>query len=145
MASDGYCRRISMVFSGVVVWTLPVLVTVAETLVSVVAFWLAWVRAKVKDVEVADRIERLQVEALCWCGRRATQRGTHLANGRPVWPNEQDDRNVPKGASLVGEHGFQGQGVPADFKFTLGPNQDIMPAIDLNAENAAASRPTLRL
>lgn len=64
-------------------------------------------------------------------GRRATQRGTHLANGRPVWPNEQDDRNVPKGASLVGEHGFQGQGVPADFKFTLGPNQDIMPAIDL--------------
>lgn len=64
-------------------------------------------------------------------GRRATQRGAHLANGRPVWPNEQDDRLVPKGASLVGEHGFQGQGVPADFRFNLGPNQDIMPAIDL--------------
>ncbi len=30
-------------------------------------------------------------------GRRATQRGTHAAPGRPVWPNLQDTRLVPGG------------------------------------------------
>ena len=35
-------------------------------------------------------------------GRRATQRGTHSAPGRPVWPNLQDKRLVPAGASFVG-------------------------------------------
>lgn len=64
-------------------------------------------------------------------GRRATQRGTHSAPGRPVWPNPQDPRPVPANASLVGEHAFTGQGVPESFKFTLPAAQDIMPAIAL--------------
>ena len=64
-------------------------------------------------------------------GRRATQRGTHAAPGRPVWPNPQDPRPVPAGASLVGEHSFAGQGVPENFKFTLPAAQDLMPAIAL--------------
>ena len=64
-------------------------------------------------------------------GRRATQRGTHSAPGRPVWPNPQDPRLVPANASLVGEHAFTGQGVPENFKFTLPAAQDIMPAIAL--------------
>ena len=64
--------------------------------------------------------------------RRATQRGAHLAVGRPAWPNEQDARVIPDGASLVGEHAFQGQGVPDGFKFNIGANQDFMPAIDLH-------------
>lgn len=67
--------------------------------------------------------------------RRATQRGAHLALGRPVWPNDQDSRPVPTGASLVGEHAFKGQGVPASFKFTLPTLQDIMPAIELSQRN----------
>ena len=49
-------------------------------------------------------------------GRRATQRGTHSAPGRPVWPNP-DNRLVPEGASLMGAHAFSGQGVPESFKF----------------------------
>jgi hypothetical protein len=64
-------------------------------------------------------------------GRSATQRGTHSAAGRPVWPNLQDKRLVPPGASFAGEHAFAGQGVPDGFKFTLPPAQDIMPAIAL--------------
>ena len=64
-------------------------------------------------------------------GRSATQRGTHSAPGRPVWPNLQDKRMVPPGASFAGEHAFTGQGVPEGFKFTLPPAQDIMPAIAL--------------
>jgi len=63
--------------------------------------------------------------------RRATQRGAHLAAGRPSWPNEEDARVVPEGASLVGEHRFKGQGVPESFKFNLGSAQDFMPAIRL--------------
>ncbi|HVN43337.1 MAG TPA: hypothetical protein VMT50_11165, partial [Steroidobacteraceae bacterium] len=69
-------------------------------------------------------------------GRRATQRGTHSAPGRPVWPNLTDKRLVPEGASLVGSHAFTGQGVPEDFKFTLPPAQDIMPAIALKQAQA---------
>lgn len=65
-------------------------------------------------------------------GRRATQRGAHSAVGRPHWPNEEDARLMPAGASLVGEHAFKGQGVPDDFKFRIGAAQDIMPPIELN-------------
>jgi len=69
-------------------------------------------------------------------GRRATQRGTHSAPGRPVWPNLIDKRLVPEGASLAGSHAFTGQGVPDGFKFTLPPAQDIMPPIALKQAQA---------
>ena len=69
-------------------------------------------------------------------GRRATQRGTHSAPGRPVWPNLTDKRMVPQGASLAGVHEFTGQGVPDGFKFTLPPAQDIMPPIALQQAQA---------
>ena len=64
-------------------------------------------------------------------GRSATQRGTHAAPGRPVWPNLEDRRMVPPGATFAGEHAFTGQGVPDGFRFTLPPAQDVMPAIAL--------------
>jgi hypothetical protein len=70
-------------------------------------------------------------------GRRATQRGTHSAPGRPVWPNPTDNRLVPAGASFAGEHTFSGQGVPESFKFTLPPAQDIMPPIALQQAQAS--------
>ncbi len=63
--------------------------------------------------------------------RRATQRGAHSAAGRPLWPNEIDSRMVPANASLVGEHTFSGQGVPEGFKFAIGAQQDLMPAVEL--------------
>jgi hypothetical protein len=63
--------------------------------------------------------------------RRATQRGAHAANGRPVWPNDADARMVPAGATLVGEHAFSGQGVPEGFRFVIPAAQDLMPAVEL--------------
>jgi hypothetical protein len=69
-------------------------------------------------------------------GRRATQRGTHAAPGRPVWPNLEDKRRVPAGASFAGSHAFAGQGVPESFKFTLPLAQDLMPPIDLQQTQA---------
>jgi hypothetical protein len=63
--------------------------------------------------------------------RRATQRGTHSAVGRPVWPSPDDARMVPDAASLVGEHAFSGAGVPEGFRFQIPPTQDLMPPVQL--------------
>ena len=71
--------------------------------------------------------------------RRATQRGTHSAVGRPVWPSVADARMVPAQASLVGAHAFSGQGVPEGFRFQLGAAQDLMPPIALKQTDVAGS------
>lgn len=63
--------------------------------------------------------------------RRATQRGAHSAAGRPVWPSRDDTRMVPAAASLVGEHGFSGEGVPEGFRFRIPAQQDLMPPLQL--------------
>jgi hypothetical protein len=71
--------------------------------------------------------------------RRATQRGTHSAVGRPHWPSRDDTRMVPANASLVGEHGFTGQGVPDGFKFGIPAAQDIMPPVELAQRDAGGA------
>ena len=48
-----------------------------------------------------------------------------------IYPNERNRVQVPRDASLVGEHRIQGDGVPASMKFSLAAAQDLMPAIDL--------------
>jgi len=63
--------------------------------------------------------------------RRATQRGTHAAVGRPVWPSKTDKRALPAGASIAGAHAFTGSGVPESFKFTIPPGQDLMPELNV--------------
>jgi len=71
--------------------------------------------------------------------RRATQRGTHSAVGRPHWPSRDDLRMVPANASLIGEHGFTGQGVPDGFKFGIPAAQDIMPPVELAQRDAGGA------
>jgi hypothetical protein len=71
--------------------------------------------------------------------RGATQRGAHAAVGRPHWPNRDDARMLPEGASLVGEHGFSGQGVPEGFRFSIPAAQDLMPAIELAQRDAGGA------
>jgi hypothetical protein len=68
--------------------------------------------------------------------RRATQRGTHSAVGRPVWPSPLDARMLPAGASLAGEHAFTGSGVPDGFRFQIPAAQDLMPPLDLKTRDA---------
>lgn len=87
------------------------------------------------DFARAQAAELMQV----FKGRRATQRGAHSALGRPLWPNEHDARVVPDGASLAGEHGFQGQGVPEGWRFTLPPAHDLMPALALRQADAGGA------
>lgn len=71
--------------------------------------------------------------------RRATQRGTHAAAGRPLWPSPADARGVPDGASLVGAHAFSGAGVPEGFRFQLPAAQDLMPPIALKQQDAGGA------
>ena len=71
--------------------------------------------------------------------RRATQRGTHSAVGRPVWPSPDDARMVPEGASLAGEHAFSGTGVPEAFRFRIPAAQDLMPPINLRQQDQGGS------
>jgi hypothetical protein len=71
--------------------------------------------------------------------RRATQRGTHSAPGRPLWPSPVDPRMVPDGASLVGEHAFSGQGVPEGFRFQIGAAQDLMPPLQVQQSDQAGA------
>ena len=71
--------------------------------------------------------------------RRATQRGTHQAVGRPVWPSQPDARMVPATASLAGEHSFSGAGVPEGFRFQIAAAQDLMPALNLQTQDSGGA------
>lgn len=61
--------------------------------------------------------------------RSATARIPHPEPGRPGWPNKEDDRMLPEGASMAGEHAFAGDGVVDGFKFNIDANHDLMPAV----------------
>ena len=71
--------------------------------------------------------------------RRATQRGTHSAAGRPVWPSPTDARMLPASATLAGEHAFSGSGVPEGFRFQIAAAQDLMPPLDLKTRDAGGA------
>lgn len=67
--------------------------------------------------------------------RRATQRGSHAATGRPHWPSRDDRRMIPAAASLVGEHAYSAAGLPEGlFRFQIPAAQDLMPAIALTQQ-----------
>jgi hypothetical protein len=82
---------------------------------------------KVVDLETSTMAEF----AKFFESRRSTTRGAHSAAGRPIWPSKDDKRVFPSGASIVGQHAYQGDGVPESFKFAIPAAQDIMPAIHL--------------
>jgi len=67
-------------------------------------------------------------------GRFAPDRGAKVRAGYDVFPNERDQRSVPRDGSLIGEHQVQGDSVPDSFLFNLGPAHDIMPAIELQSQ-----------
>jgi hypothetical protein len=46
---------------------------------------------------------------------------------------------VPKSATLVGEMSIAGAGLPDNFRFTLPPQQDLMPPLDLQQADAGGA------
>ncbi len=77
-------------------------------------------------------------------GRFAPERGATAQPGHSIWPNDNDRRAVPDGASLQGDHVITGDGVPAGFRFALGSNQDLMPAIELATQGDPQGSISLR-
>lgn len=75
----------------------------------------------------------MQAFGTAFSGRFAPDRGAKVKNGYAVFPNEREQKSIPKGGSLVGEHRISGDGIPASFKFALGPEQDVMPGIALQS------------
>jgi len=67
-------------------------------------------------------------------GRYVPERGATAEAGHSIWPNDRDKRTLPDGNSLLGDHTITGDGVPAGFRFPIGSNQDLMPAIDLSTQ-----------
>lgn len=83
-----------------------------------------------------------------FAGRHAADRGARVTPQYALFPNERNRTNLPRDASLVGEHRVQGDGLPASMKFTLGEAQNLMPAIDLRSsgslrDSVALSWPTV--
>jgi hypothetical protein len=56
-----------------------------------------------------------------------------------VWPNQQDRRSVPQGASLVGDHRVSGDGVPASLAFAIPASHDFMPAVEVTGRGALSA------
>lgn len=71
-----------------------------------------------------------------FAGRYTPDRGAKVSPAYALYPNEKNRVTLSRDSSLVGSHQVLGDGVPANFKFTLGPGQDIMPAIDLQTSGA---------
>lgn len=72
--------------------------------------------------------------AAAFAGRHAADRGPKVGPQYALYPNERNTVVLAKDSSLVGEHQVRGDAVPASMKFTLGPGQDVMPAIQLKSE-----------
>lgn len=86
----------------------------------------------------------MQAFGTAFSGRFAPDRGAKVKNGYAVFPNEREQKSIPKGGSLVGEHRVSGDGIPASFKFSLGPEQDVMPGIDLQSQGGLQDSIALR-
>ena len=69
-------------------------------------------------------------------GRYAPDRGARVSPAYALYPNEKNQVSLSRDSSLVGEHTVQGDAIPPTMKFTLGPAQDVMPAIDLESRGA---------
>jgi hypothetical protein len=71
-------------------------------------------------------------------GRHAADRGARVNSAYALYPNEKNRVSLARESSLAGEHQVIGDGIPASMKFRLGPEQDIMPAIDLDSRGPVA-------
>lgn len=78
----------------------------------------------------------MQAFGTAFSGRYAADRGARIKPGYDVYPNEREQKTLPKDGSLVGDHRIVGEGIPASFKFSLAGPQDIMPAIDLQSRGS---------
>ena len=75
-------------------------------------------------------------------GRSSPDRAINPGPEYALWPNQRSQKQVPDGASLVGQHQVSGPGVPASMKFELERMQDFMPKIALSSSGGGAAATT---
>jgi len=76
-------------------------------------------------------------------GRWAADRGAKNQPGRAVWPNERDNKRVPKESSLQGDHAVTGVGVPVALRFAISAAQDFMPPMKMSTAGDPKSAVTV--
>ncbi len=76
-------------------------------------------------------------------GRAVIDRGAKADPGHSIWPNEKHRQNVPKEASLMGQHALSGEGLPESLRFAIGEQQDFMPRLGLTGAGGGASATSL--
>jgi len=59
--------------------------------------------------------------------------GGKVGKNTVLWPNQQDSRSVPAGASLIGDHFVHGNLVP-HIKFSMDAKHDIMKALNITIQ-----------
>lgn len=76
-------------------------------------------------------------------GRAVIEPSPSPDSGVAFWPNSVSRSAVPKEASLVGKHAFNGDNIPANMQFELKAKQDFMPALAINVNGIKGSATTL--
>lgn len=66
-------------------------------------------------------------------GRSVVDRGARAEAGYAIWPNERENSQIPRRATLVGEHSVSGDGVPPGLEFRIDAQHDFMPSLQVDA------------
>ena len=72
-------------------------------------------------------------------GTRQTPPSPHKGWSYGDWPNAEDRKDVPKDASLVGEHQLKGSYLPDNIRFSLDQKRDFMAPVSFSAISKTAS------
>lgn len=79
-----------------------------------------------------------------FAGRYVPDRSARVGPGHAVYPNERNTVTLKRDSSLQGEHQVTGDGIPANVRFSLGAQQDLLPAIDLSTSGTLSQAMQLR-
>lgn len=90
-----------------------------------------------KVISIDTRGGKLQVSGSMQ-GRYAPDRSAKVDPQHALWPNTRHQKQVPDGASLVGDHRVVGEKVPDSLKFALDRSQDFLPKIALTSSGDLA-------
>jgi hypothetical protein len=105
----------------------------------ILVYWGCGERVRAGQPRVIDLARGNPAEfGAALAGRHAADRGARVNSSYALYPNEKNRVSLARESSLVGEHQVIGEGIPASMKFRLAPEQDIMPAIDLDSRGPVA-------
>jgi hypothetical protein len=94
-------------------------------------------------ISIDTRNGKMQVSG-SMTGRYVPDRSAKVDPQHALWPNPRNGRQVPDGASLIGDHHVVGDKVPESLKFALDQSEDFLPKIALSSSGDLATGTTWR-